>query len=486
MAVITQGQVELIDFGAARQPMGNQRSISVILKPGYAPEEQYRSRGKQGPWTDVYATGATLYRAITGKVPPESLDRMERETLVPPSRLGVQIPAAAEEALLKAMAVRAQDRFQTVQEFKDALLHSERPTLTRPKPGMPVRENGEAPGQAQRQPVDRRSAEYPEARPPRGGAQQPPRADMRRREPPRHPDSHREVSGRRADRPKHSRLRVGLLVAMLIILIVVGGVLFGLYMLEKWYSTNTSAQPTPPMDSPSLSVSDSTAPSFTPFPGETDTPTTVVEPSGGADISQAPGDASASPAPTPIPDNMLPGAVSKTKPSDYAPAAGTIYTVEEGGRQTRLLAGQMDYGLVGVAVLDRQDQINGTVYHYYEADGGDIYYGPYIRSDDSGADETAFPAQLAVGNSWRTSAGEEYAIVAVDFTATLNGQGVSGCLAVKNGEKYRIYAPGIGLHTVRDDLFTDGGASYSVTASEKSDINLMTLVNATELYAPEG
>lgn len=121
--ITSEGQVKILDFGAARHAMSEfSKSISVILKPGYAPEEQYRSKGKQGPWTDIYATAATLYRAIVGSVPPESLDRLEEDGIVPPSALGVDIPKGAEAALLKALSVRASDRYQSMGDFQRELL----------------------------------------------------------------------------------------------------------------------------------------------------------------------------------------------------------------------------------------------------------------------------------------------------------------------------------------------------------------------------
>lgn len=123
--ITAEGQVKILDFGAARHAMSEfSKSISVILKPGFAPEEQYRSKGKQGPWTDIYATAATLYRAIVGHVPPESLDRLEEDTIVSPSSVGVDIPQQAEAALLKALSVKAADRYQSMEEFQTDLLQN--------------------------------------------------------------------------------------------------------------------------------------------------------------------------------------------------------------------------------------------------------------------------------------------------------------------------------------------------------------------------
>jgi serine/threonine protein kinase len=118
-----KGQVILIDFGAARQAIGEKgRSLSIILKPGYAPEEQYRSKGIQGPWTDIYAVGATLYHLITGHQPPEALERLAEDGLVPPTQLGAAVSDAEESAILKALAVKAADRHQTVADFQAGLL----------------------------------------------------------------------------------------------------------------------------------------------------------------------------------------------------------------------------------------------------------------------------------------------------------------------------------------------------------------------------
>lgn len=120
--ITNDGTVKLLDFGAARYSLGDKsRSLDVVLKHGYAPREQYSRHGRQGPYTDVYALGATFYYCLTGRLPPDSIDRQDEDEFILPSSLGVKLPAKAEDALCKALAVSAQDRFQSMGEFYLAL-----------------------------------------------------------------------------------------------------------------------------------------------------------------------------------------------------------------------------------------------------------------------------------------------------------------------------------------------------------------------------
>ncbi len=116
------GQMKLLDFGAARDYASEgEKSLSVMLKPGYAPEEQYRTKGKQGPWSDVYAFAATIYKCITGVTPPESMERLREDELKRPGELGIRLRPQVEQALMKGMAVYAEQRYQNMQEFMAAL-----------------------------------------------------------------------------------------------------------------------------------------------------------------------------------------------------------------------------------------------------------------------------------------------------------------------------------------------------------------------------
>lgn len=114
--LLEDGKLVLIDFGASRDTTSDV-SLSVILKPGYAPGEQYYSHGNQGPWTDVYAMCATMYKCLTGVTPPESSSRMFEDTLKTPSELGISLPPAMEAAILRGLSNRYQERQQSMTEL---------------------------------------------------------------------------------------------------------------------------------------------------------------------------------------------------------------------------------------------------------------------------------------------------------------------------------------------------------------------------------
>ena len=112
----------LLDFGAAREYEGSENAeLSVILKPGYAPPEQYQSRGLQGLWTDVYGICATMYKMITGVTPVNSIDRMLNDTLKKPSEMDADITPAEEAALFHGLAVAKDVRTASMQELFDEM-----------------------------------------------------------------------------------------------------------------------------------------------------------------------------------------------------------------------------------------------------------------------------------------------------------------------------------------------------------------------------
>ena len=116
------GRTVVVDFGAAREfTAGMTGSFDVFLNPGFAPLEQYSSRARPGVYTDVYALGATLYHLLTGKVPVPAPDRVNRRPLQEPRLLNAQISHRVSGAVMRAMAIRASDRYQSAGDFLDSL-----------------------------------------------------------------------------------------------------------------------------------------------------------------------------------------------------------------------------------------------------------------------------------------------------------------------------------------------------------------------------
>ena len=120
--VLPDGRIKLMDFGAARDYTEfGEKSLSIVLKPGYAPPEQYQTHGVQGPWTDIYALCATMYKCITGENPPDAIERVMDDHLKKISAFGIPVLPQIEKAIIKGMSVTAKDRYQNVGDFCEDL-----------------------------------------------------------------------------------------------------------------------------------------------------------------------------------------------------------------------------------------------------------------------------------------------------------------------------------------------------------------------------
>ena len=114
------GKFKLIDVGTAIEySTDGAKSLAIVLKPGYAPAEQYQTHGLQGPWTDVYALCASIYKLITEITPENSLNRMVNDEVRLPSECGAEISAAQEEVLMQGLAVRESDRIRSMEILEE-------------------------------------------------------------------------------------------------------------------------------------------------------------------------------------------------------------------------------------------------------------------------------------------------------------------------------------------------------------------------------
>lgn len=111
-------EVIIYDFGAARTEKESKQlsGEEIVLKPGFAPPEQYKKNGKIGPWTDIYAVGANLYYLLTGVVPLEATDREHEDSLEEPAQINLVSPAI-NNATLRAMALNPDLRYKSANDF---------------------------------------------------------------------------------------------------------------------------------------------------------------------------------------------------------------------------------------------------------------------------------------------------------------------------------------------------------------------------------
>lgn len=150
----SDNQLNLLDFGAAREVSEHDtKSMSVILKPGFAPTEQYTSKG-QGPWSDVYALCATMYYCISGKLPQNALDRIIDDELIPLKDLVPDCDPVFSDIISKGMAVHRTERYQDMAELYDSIKNLTPPAVNKSvqSSDLPKEENKEEKVQVENSP----------------------------------------------------------------------------------------------------------------------------------------------------------------------------------------------------------------------------------------------------------------------------------------------------------------------------------------------
>ncbi len=128
LMILSDGSAKLLDFGAvldigvtAKADLPLSKSVTAVIKNGYAPLEQYQSHGCLGPWTDVYALCATICYCLTGEAPPEALERLLQDTPVRIRKNGADISTYVEDVIKKGMELRTCDRIADMNQLLESL-----------------------------------------------------------------------------------------------------------------------------------------------------------------------------------------------------------------------------------------------------------------------------------------------------------------------------------------------------------------------------
>lgn len=123
--LVSSGQVKLVDFGAACLPDSDSK-YTTIVKSGYAPPEQYRSKAAVDCRADIYAAGAVMYQMLTGECPTEALERIMEDRLQGINQTGIKICQALDHVIVKALSLNPDKRYESAETFREAVLRAEK------------------------------------------------------------------------------------------------------------------------------------------------------------------------------------------------------------------------------------------------------------------------------------------------------------------------------------------------------------------------